>query len=703
MADRRLDLLGKFRDSSRTRLKRLLETWQRISEGGARDAPTIALLMREIHTLKGESKLMGFGLMNEVAHNVEDRLVALRGHDFQGGADAKEALLAGVDLLAALVELDADPPGDAARRAGHFLRGEEAASVASDEASSAALSSSAGEEQLFRIESRALVDLTDRVSSLLRRRELLDRIVNDMQRVATDLLREAARPAGAPPRREKVVALVKELATTIGRAQDEGFENRLEIVEIQESVRRMRMVRIAALFERHPAATRQLGRDLNKKVRVDVDDGDVSIDKHVADMLSDPLLHLLRNAVDHGIETPAERLAQRKPEVATVSLRARGVGGQVEIEISDDGRGIDPAHIKAAAIKKGLWTPDMAARASDAEALELMFSSGFSTRDVTTDVSGRGVGLDVVKQTVEGLGGVVRVNSVPGRGTSFVMRVPVSLALVRSLVFASDAGLFALPSTSVRLVARLEETEVLPGGEGRHVKLDGERLPLVDLHDVMGLAASTSSEGMIIVVDDRTTQVALRVGRILGELQLVKQPLDPFLAGSSVINGAAILDGGRHCFFLNTLALVGRAAPAVTAASSTSRGRRRVLIVDDSEITRDMLVSLLQRRGFETIEAVDGKDALDKVPAARPDLVLTDLDMPVMDGVGLIRALRADASTSGLPIVVLSTRGSAADKERAMNAGASGYLVKSNFREADLVESFSLLLGHSAPLASGGR
>lgn len=699
MDAQRAALLSKFRDSTRARLHRLGVTWSEIIDGGRREPEQTAAIMREIHTVKGESKLMGYATMNRVAHHVEELLTALRDAGFTGSDAEKDAVLTGVDVLAELVDDEAEPSGARAHRAARFLH--EADDLAAVDGSispgpSEKASKGVGHgDDLFRVEGAALHDLTDRAAALLRRRDLADRIVADIARIASDLSDETARARGAAPRREKLAALVKELTATIGHAQDEGFEDRLEITEMQESVRRIRMVRVQALFERQPATARQLARELHKKVKVVVDDGDVSIDKQIADRLQEPLLHLLRNAVDHGIESPQERLAAGKIEIATISLRARTVGGRVEIVVADDGRGVDVAAVKTIAIERGVIDSATAARLDDAGARELLFAAGFSTRKVATDMSGRGVGLDIVKVIIGELGGTARIESERGSGMRIILSVPVSLALVRALVFSSESGLFAVPSTSVRVIHRLDDLEVVTAADGEHAIIDGTRAPVIGLNDVLGIGAAEAVQDNVLLLDDGSERIALRVGRIIGEMQLVKQPLGAFLAASSLVSGAAILDGGRHCFFLQTgaLARLRGAAARPYGGAAQARSRPRVLVVDDSEITRDMLVVLLQRRGFETSEAVDGKDALERMPTARPDIVLTDLDMPVMDGVELIRALRSNATTSGMPIVVLSTRGSASDKERAMHAGASGYVVKSGFKETDLVETLQLFLG----------
>lgn len=732
-SDRRKALIAKFRGITRERIASIAEMLTML-DGNGGDDETIAGLMREIHTIKGEAKIMGFALMSHVAHRTEDLLLSVKQKGFALSLDEGELIFAGLDLLGVLVEAEKEPPQELAERGARFAANvtaqleapsEEPESPSEDVAAEPAPKGAPAprerdvgraaapqslDESFVRVDSSTLVSLTNRTGELLRRQEQTDRVLSDLARLVRDLSSElgvlqgtdlnvhfeadgsSLRGTGSLT---TLMALAKELGATLGVAREEAFESRLQIGELQETVRRMRMCPVRTLFAPYPRAIRELAREMGKRVRVTLDDAVVHVDKQIVDRLADPLLHLVRNSVDHGIEPPEERRAAGKEPQATVTLSARQVGGRVEIAIADDGRGISVEQVRARAASLGLLSKG--AELDREEALGLIFAAGFSTRAEATDISGRGVGLDVVKRAVEELGGTIRVVSELGQGARFILDVPISVALTRALVVESSAGFFALPSTGVVSAATVPAASVVAAGSGRAIQLDDELIPLISLEEVLGYQRRDIAKDLhVVVVAGANHDLAVEVQGFVGERQVIKRALDPFLQGLQLLNGTAILEAGNHCFFLNTSALM-RKAPRASAvarapAEVVQRRRRSILVVDDSEITRDVIVSTLRRLGYDPLEAVDGKDAQDKMAHALPDLLLTDLDMPVLDGIGLIHAVRADARTSDLPIVVLSTRGSNEDKQRAMAAGANAYLVKATFREQEMAECLQMLL-----------
>lgn len=712
-------LLIKFRDVTRSRIGRLMEGLHDLG-GGDGDEAAVAALMREIHTVKGEAKMMGFEVMNLVAHHTENLLLAARDAGFQVSEDDRDKILYGCDLLAALSQDEPVPEEETARAARAFLDGKEVgaasppAETRAEEAparSSSVTPRARGEGDgldVVRLDAAALGTLTRLSGELARCQQHSERLLAELLRLTTEIGRtesadlkpsaiasaqgevSAARPA--PHRRG---ALAKEMTAVIARLQEEGFETSLHVGELQETVRRIRMYPVRTLLEGYPAAIRGMARELGKKVEVTVDAGQVIVDKQVVDQLGEPLVHLIRNSVDHGIETGEERQAAGKSPRGSLLLSARQVSGaQVEIVVQDDGRGIDPARVRSVAISRGICTPAEAEGLTDEATLWLLFQPGFSTSADITLMSGRGVGLDVVKKAIEGVGGSVHVETRLGQGTTFRLRVPISVALTRALIVEGAVGLCALPSTSVVLATRVNRADVSVVGDGSSVRIDGEAFRLLDLDELLGQGATAPPPVMdVVVLGDGEQRVALRVGRHIGEQQLVRQGLDGFLAGIPFLNGTAVLEGGRHCFFLNQSALFRSwGGPRAAARPHVSARRRRVLIVDDSEITRDMLVSVLRRLGCEVVEAVDGQDALERLANTTVDLVLTDLDMPLLDGFGLLRNLRSRSDTQDVPVVVLSTRGSSSDKTQAMAAGANAYIVKARFRQADLEDLLRLHL-----------
>lgn len=717
--DRRAALLERFRATTLERLAKLHAAFAHLLESPD-DAVVAAEAMREIHTLKGEARMMGLAAINDVAHRTEDVLLLARKLRFQLPG-AEEIVLQGLDLVGALLREPAfagdrlaGPLSSFADEVAALLAG---APVPAD-VEPAPERSTGGLRRLrdgdsVRVPVDRVAFLTDAAGGLLLRQEELEATTADLDRLVRDVARgvEAARSASPAARDDPALArlgaLAKEMGRTLAHLRDGAVDRRVDLGELQDAVRRMRLLPLRGLFEIVPQAARDLAKEQGKKLRVVVDGADVSVDKQVLDVVDGLVVHLLRNAVDHGVETPAERTRAGKPEEGTLRLIAREQAGRVELVVADDGRGVDVEAVRAAARERGLLDEAQAAALDVDGAVALLFQAEFTTRDEVTDVSGRGVGLDAVKRAVEGLGGEVAASSRPGRGLEVRLSVPVSVALTRMLVVQIAEGLYALPSASVERVMDALPADIERAGAGAVVRVDGARLPLHPLGALLGFDAAlrTDAATRVVVVEHGGARLALAVQGVFGEREMVQRSLDPILGGLRVVSGTSVAEGGKLVVSLAVPALSAAAADAaarsVDVADSVAPAprKRKVLVVDDSELTRDMLVHLAGRLGVETAEAVDGYDALGCMQRDRPDLVLTDLDMPAMDGFALLERMRRVPALRDLPVVVLTTRGSDVDKRRAMEAGANAFLVKSAFRAEDLQRVFDIFLGGAAPRA----
>ena len=704
-SEARARLIAKFRSVARDRVA-LISAQFATLERGRVEPDTVDAMMREIHTLKGESRLMGFLALNEIVHRSEDLLTWARDRNFRVPAAAADLVFEGLDLVGAHIADDANDAELAGRREGFFARAAgflaatPPAVESGDQPASAAPAPAAPDEpaheaepgstlgrgmgELMRVPVSALVSLTELTGQLVVHEETIGRLVHQLW----DHVRSAG-GAGADP---------AELIDAIRVLREEAFEAHLRSTELQDMVRNLRLLSVSSLFDRYPAAVRDLARERGKQVRVAVDAGEVVVDKQVLDVIDEALLHLVRNAIDHGIESREERLAAHKPERGRIALTARQLGPRVEIAVRDDGRGMAADTIRRAALSRGIIGEEEARALDDDDALRLIFRPGFSTAEVVSDVSGRGVGLDVVSDKVRALGGSLELATRPGRGTLFTLVLPISISLMRVLCFRCGRVLFGIPSASVYGVVRIPPGELVRAGNGYAIALDGGHLPLVDMRTTAGESPRASDALEIVAVEHGTTRVGLVVDGFQGERQVVQQNLGAFLAGVRLLSGTGILDRGQVVLLLSVPELVRRwsQGDSIVRALPVDQPLEphwRVLIVDDSELTRDMLVGMARRTRLEVVEAVDGRDALQKIATSPPDLILTDLDMPVMDGFELIARLRADPGLRETPVVVLTTRGSVDDKRRAMAAGADAYLVKSEFNEESLNAAIGRLLG----------
>jgi two-component system chemotaxis sensor kinase CheA len=479
----------------------------------------------------------------------------------------------------------------------------------------------------------------------------------------------------------------------------EGDRKRLGQVidDLEEDVRRARMLPVAMVFDAFPRLIRDLAVELDKKATLVVEGSETEVDRSVIEQIRAPLTHLLRNAIDHGIEPPAERERSGKPPVGRIALSASQNGDSLIIEVSDDGGGIDPARIRSTAVRRGVLSKEAADATNDADSLRLIFRAGFSTRGVVTDLSGRGVGLDVVRDAVERLRGSVDVDSTAGEGTRFSLRVPLSVATAQCVMVSVAGTAFALPISNVFRILRLTE-EQTERAEGRLViKIDAEPSPVVSTAEVLGLeqpADVRPRTGIVVSSGDR--KVVFVVDELIGTQTLVLKPLPPPLVRLRYISGAAILGTGQVIGVLNAADLVRRDEPMSTWArdlgdrGSSENGAgpaAAILVVDDSSVTRTMMKGVLENAGFRVQTAADGMEAWEILRSRPFDVLVTDVNMPEMSGFDLTEKVRADRLLHEVPVVLVTALDSPEDQARGARVGADAYIVKGALSDDRLIEA----------------
>jgi two-component system sensor histidine kinase and response regulator WspE len=451
---------------------------------------------------------------------------------------------------------------------------------------------------------------------------------------------------------------------------------------------------------------RDLGRSLGKQVRLEIVGATTAVDRDVLEMLDAPLGHLLRNAVDHGIESAEERRFAGKPVEAVIRLEAHHRAGVLEIIVADDGRGVALDHLRQKIIERRFASAETAARMGEAELLEFLFLPGFSLKDEVSEVSGRGVGLDVVQTFLKSVRGVGRIASEAGRGTRFHLHLPLTLSVVRTLLAEVGGEPYAFPLAHLAraIVLRKEEIRLLEGRQ--YFELDGEPIGLALAGQVLGGRPQGLGDTLsVLLIGSRGTRHGLVVDRFLGGRELVVRPLDPRLGKIKDISAAALLEDGAPVLIVDIEDLV-RSMEKLAEADSLDkvqatatgevRPRKRVLVVDDSLTVRELERKLLDRQGYRVEVAVDGMDGLNALRGGRFDLVITDIDMPRMDGIQLLAAIRKDSRLHALPVMVVSYKDRDEDRRRGLEAGADYYLTKSSFHDDALVQAVADLIGEAA-------
>ncbi|QQR42529.1 response regulator [Myxococcus xanthus] len=792
-------LLRQFRDLVTVRLERITRSLMELESGASAEAGRGVL--RELHGLKGEARMMGFDDVNVLVHEMEELVRCTEPLRYALSPASTDALLTTADavlvfsgtqaadepppaverLVAWLQECVRSesvrlPPGSLAPAEGAPATPEAAGrvgtqggphsavqmnpaaspgrlltvpvaegsrphvsspgrsampSLVSPQASGAAASSGAGAratssaqtvqgsngltaprqpesrpDTAVRIGVESLDLLTSAVTNLTqvaRRRELANARRLALARELSQLAREAEDlgPAGAALAAR--LGSAKEMAAVLHRESKLLSNAELrDLGMLVEEVQTLRMLPLSVLFEPYPRMVRDLSRALGKEVELVVDGEDTRADRAVVEALREPLMHLVRNALDHGLETRVDRVTADKKPRGCLTLRAAREGNRINLRVEDDGMGVDPVQLRKVAVRRGLFDESAANALSDAAARELIFLPGFTSRDVVTDLSGRGVGLDAVRTSIQALGGDVGVESAPGWGTIFELRVPVSLTVAPLLFIQVGTETLALSATHVSRALKVDSADQCEVAGRPSLLVEGRVLPLAPLSSLLGLGPPRPAcEGeLALVVKSQSGAAALVVDRVLEERVQAILPLKGILGRFGHLTGATSLADGRLAMVLSAAFLTASAhqgnalpRPPPSVEPSPEARRRRILVVDDSPLTRELIANLLEAVGYDTVIASDGAEALEVLESHPVDLVVTDLEMPGVNGLELARRLKGHPIHSRLPVVILTTRGGEDDRRRGLAAGVDGYITKGDLVRQDLVDVVRRLLG----------
>ncbi|MGI0786364.1 Wsp signal transduction system sensor histidine kinase WspE [Pseudomonas aeruginosa] len=568
-------------------------------------------------------------------------------------------------------------------------------------------------DRLLDISSKSLVEF-QRIKPLADSLQRLRRLQSSASR-ALDVVRETVQETALDPQAQAMLGEARQL---IGECQQMLVQHIADLDEFAwQGGQRAQVLYDAALASRmRPFAdvlsgqarmVRDLGRSLGKQVRLLVEGESTQVDRDVLEKLEAPLTHLLRNAVDHGIEAPETRLAAGKPAEGRITIRARHHAGMLVLELSDDGGGIDLQRLRETVLNRQFATAETAAQLSEEELLAFLFLPGFSMREQVTEVSGRGVGLDAVQHMVRQLRGGVRMEQRQGQGTLFHVEVPLTLSVVRSLVVEIGEEAYAFPLAHIERMCELEAEEIVQLEGRQHFWYEGRHVGLVSAAQLLQRPESSRTEGAIpvVVVRDRDAVYGVAVERFVGERTLVVMPLDPRLGKVRDVSAGALLDDGSPVLILDVEDLLHSVGKLLSSGrleridrSRRQAGgaqRKRILVVDDSLTVRELERKLLLGRGYDVAVAVDGMDGWNALRSEHFDLLITDIDMPRMDGIELVTLVRRDSRLQSLPVMVVSYKDREEDRRRGLDAGADYYLAKASFHDEALLDAVVVLIGEA--------
>lgn len=714
-------------------------------------ADQLEACMRAAHSLKGAARIVGVDAGVSVAHVMEDCLVSAQERRLYLQPEHIDALLQGTDLLmriatpgndvgatdievyVALMERLLDPtqpiamgapkpePAPAVDEVPHEPEPEPAPPVSS-EAPRQNKRMTEGGERVLRVTAERLNSLLDLSSKSLVETQRLKPYLASMQRLkriqsnglraldtldgqlkALDLSLEA-QEALADTRRllSEAQAL---LAEKHAELDEFGWQAGQRAQVLYDTALACRMRPFADVLAGQVRMVRDLGRSLGKQVRLEIEGEKTQVDRDVLEKLEAPLTHLLRNAVDHGIETPEQRMLAGKPAEGLIRLRASHQAGLLVLELSDDGNGVDLERLRGAIVDRHLSPVDTALRLSEEELLTFLFLPGFSLRDTVTEVSGRGVGLDAVQHMVRQLRGAVVLEQTVGQGSRFHLEVPLTLSVVRSLVVEVGEEAYAFPLAHIERMCDLAPDDIVQLEGRQHFWHEGRHVGLVAASQLLQRPpGQTLSDTLkVVVIRERDAVYGIAVERFIGERTLVVLPLDDRLGKVQDISAGALLDDGSVVLIVDVedmlrsvdkLLNTGRLERIARRSQQASEApRKRVLVVDDSLTVRELQRKLLLNRGYEVAVAVDGMDGWNALRSEDFDLLITDIDMPRMDGIELVTLLRRDSRLQSLPVMVVSYKDREEDRRRGLDAGADYYLAKASFHDDALLDAVVELIG----------
>lgn len=710
-------------------------------------AEQIEILMRAAHSLKGAARIVNLGAAVQVAHAMEDCFVAAQKRPVTLGQRQIDLLLSGVDLL---VKISQTAESDAAKWEGEqkgeidsFIaalmpvleghdKGEPPATKAKPFSPEKAVVSETvnatlpDADRVLRVTadhlnrvlglaSESLVEshrLAPFADSLLR----LKRQYGDLVQMLNALIESLPEKDRTEQVQMRVFAIQNKATecrqVLTDRLGDlEVFDQRSTDLShrLYEEALACRMRPFADGIHGFPRMVRDIALSLGKKVKLEIIGEMVSVDRDMLEKLEAPLTHLLQNAVDHGIEFPDDRRQAGKPDEGLVRLDGRHNAGMLQVTVFEDGRGIDPEVLRRAVVKRELVNAETAAKLSEMELFEFLFLPGFSMKETVTKISGRGMGLDVVKNMVKQVRGTVRVFSEVGKGTRFQLQLPLSLSVVRTLLVDIGGESYAFPLAHITRTLKLPKTKIEVMEGRQHFDFEGRQIGLVTAHQVLDLGGPNlyGEELPVIVVEDHGNFYGVVVDRFLGERELVVHPLDPRLGKIKDVSSGALMEDGSPGLIIDVEDLVHsidklitRGALSKVSAQGTAelaKKRKRVLIVDDSLTVRELERKLLRSHGYEVEAALDGMDGWNAVRTGNFDLVISDVDMPRMDGIELVTLIKKDINTKSLPVMIISYKDREEDRQRGLDAGADYYLAKGSFHDEALLNAVKDMIGEATP------
>lgn len=707
--------IGRFVEEAKEHLGRLASGLAEI-EQGAVSAEKINSLFRSVHTLKGSSRMLKLEPITQVSHSLEDLLSALREGRVATNPTVIALLYQGVDALSDQVQqliecgqvealssvntqlcqqLTATAEGQALNAVAAEPMAFKSSELAAEDASGASAQPTLTASDTVRVKLDKLDELIKLMGELVSSHAGMRELAMTSQQLEQQLQQQLH--SHLPVAMQQFSRKMRDIVL--------AQENLMQ--ELHDKTLQMRMLPLAIVLEPAARLVRDMARSLGKQVECRISGSEIELDRQMIDQLADPIIHLLRNALDHGIETPDIRQQKCKPVQGLLQISARQDGGWVVLEVRDDGQGLSLVTIRDKALKKGLVSSEQLAEMSDQQVSDLIFEPGFSTSNIITEFSGRGVGMDVVKRSiVDDLQGVISLHSSLDQGTCFTLRLPLSLAMMRVLLIRAGEQVLGFTAQYVTELISVAVSGLINVADRNAVIIRNEFVPVIELVDLLQLPPAsaakkslsrTRSELLLLVIRVHNEKLALIIDELLDERDLVIKQLPEHLRFNALISGMVTIGHNElvsliHVPYVLDIARKARQPVNRRAQADQEKPKKRILVVDDSLNTREIERDVLEAWGYHVTLAEHGQEGLDKALAEQFDAVLTDVEMPIMDGFTLTARLREHERYQTCPIIIITSREKESDRRRGIEVGADAYIVKGSFDQNSLVDTLKVLL-----------
>ncbi len=683
-------------------------------EKNPREPGLLNRILRALHTIKGSSRMLGFQQMEHTAHALENIFKGCREERYSFDSTLLQLVLLGTqtlrrglqavqtsgtdaietELLRELCQRAADnePFANQIPRLREKLRMEEGESQQhsggsgspgdSSQGDSGASPAQAGRYDTIRIDLSDIQDITATLNNSIISQFQLKQFQQRIQK-----LQENASEAN----QKEIQGFQKDFTEQMAMVEQNSYK-------LQEKIMRLSMLPVDLVLGELPRMVAETSAILKKEIDLETAGGEILLDKVVLEKLNDPLIHILRNAVDHGIEPPEEREKKGKPRRGSIQVACTAEGGHLTLRIQDDGGGVDRDQIIRRAVEAGLTTGEEAEELTDTEVYSFIFQPGFSSRTEVSDLSGRGVGLDIVKVNVESVKGKVTVRSTPGEGTEFILSVPLSLATVSGFFVKAGGEKFLIPSNFVYRIVRISRSEVIEYLHKEAFYLNQEIIPLYSLNSLLSKPSERRGKDLYVtVVESMGERIGIIVDDVLQHVSLIYKPVPKNSQKLSTLQGI-VFDENYHIItilFVPELMSRFRRIKSIDLVSEDLAEHKQapvILVVDDSLNTREIEQSILEMEGYTVKTATDGIEGLEILRTSRADMVVTDVDMPRMDGITMTENLRKNADLGDIPVVVITASDDPETASRIRRSGADAHIIKSDFNRNSLIDITRQLL-----------